>query len=59
MLIRVLLNDGYYDYVKPQLLDRLIESNQIITFFRPMAPVFAGAFHTAVNQNLALYDEDL
>jgi hypothetical protein len=25
MLVRVLHNDGYYDYVKPQLLDRLIE----------------------------------
>ena len=30
MLIRVLFNDGYYDYVKPQLLDRLIELNEII-----------------------------
>ena len=42
MLIRVLLNDGYYDYVKPQLLDRLIESNQIITFFRQSGPAVLG-----------------
>ena len=42
MLIRVLLNDGYYDYVKPQLLDRLIESNEIIGFYRQSGPVVLG-----------------
>jgi hypothetical protein len=41
-MIRVLYNDGYYDYVKPQLLDRLIESNQIITFYRQSGPAVLG-----------------
>ena len=42
MLIRVLHNDGYYDYVKPQVLDRLIESEQIISFYRQSGPVVLG-----------------
>ena len=42
MLIRVLYNDGYYDYVKPQLLDRLIEANEIITFYRQNGPAVLG-----------------
>ena len=42
MLIRVLYNDGYYDYVKPQLLDRLIASNEIITFYRQGGPAVLG-----------------
>ena len=42
MLIRVLYNDGYYDYVKPQLLGQLIESNQIITFYRQSGPAVLG-----------------
>ena len=42
MLIRVLYNDGYYDYVSPRLLDRLIESNEIITFYRQSGPAVLG-----------------
>ena len=42
MLIRVLYNDGYYDYVKPELLDQLVESNQIITFYRQGGPAVLG-----------------
>jgi hypothetical protein len=42
MLIRVLLYDGYYDYVKPQLLNRLIASQQVITFYRQSGPVVLG-----------------
>jgi len=42
MLIRVLHNEGYYDYVKPQVLDRLIESGQIISFYRQTGPVVLG-----------------
>jgi len=42
MLIRVLYNDGYYDYVKPQLLDQLIELNGIISFYRQSGPAVLG-----------------
>jgi hypothetical protein len=42
MLIRVLYNDGYYDYVKPEILDHLIEANEIITFYRQSGPAVLG-----------------
>lgn len=42
MLVRVLHNEGYYDYVKPQLLDRLIESEEIISFYRSSGVVVLG-----------------
>ena len=42
MLIRVLRYDGYYDYVKPRILDRLIESDEIISFYRQTGPVVLG-----------------
>jgi len=42
VLIRVLHTDGYYDYVKPQLLDRLIESEEIISFYRQTGRVVLG-----------------
>jgi len=42
MLIRVMRNKGYYDYVKPQLLDRLIESEEIISFYRNSGVVVLG-----------------
>lgn len=42
MLVRVLLNDGNYDYVKPQLLDRLIEAEEIISFYRKSGVVVLG-----------------
>ena len=42
MLIRILHNDGSYDYVKPQLLDRLIESEDIISFYRSSGVVVLG-----------------
>jgi hypothetical protein len=43
MLIRVMHNKGYYDYVKPQLLDRLIKNEEIISFYRASGVVVLGA----------------
>ena len=42
MLIRVMHNAGYYDYVKPQLLDRLIEAEEIISVYRNSGVVVLG-----------------
>ncbi len=42
MLIRVLHNAGYYDYVNSQTLDRLIESEEIISFYRQDGAVVLG-----------------
>lgn len=43
MLIRVMHNKGYYDYVKPQLLDQLIKNEEIISFYRESGVVVLGA----------------
>ena len=42
MLLRILHNEGYYDYVKPQMLDRLIETKEIISFYRTTGVVVLG-----------------
>ena len=42
MLVRILRDKGYYDYVKPQMLDRLIETEEIISFYRASGPVVLG-----------------
>ena len=42
MLIRVMRDEGYYDYVKPQLLDRLIATEEIISFYRDSGVVVLG-----------------
>jgi hypothetical protein len=42
MLVRILRNKGYYDYVKPQMLDRLIETEEIVRFYRASGPVVLG-----------------
>ena len=42
MLVRILRDKGYYDYVKPQMLDRLIETEEIISFYRTSGPVVLG-----------------
>lgn len=42
MLVRVLRNAGYYDYVKPGMLDRLIEKEEIISFYRQSGVVVLG-----------------
>ena len=55
MLIRVMRNKGYYDYVKPQLLDRLIEDEEIISFYRASGVVVlgAGSLRSAQKQHYA------
>lgn len=42
MLIRVLHNAGHYDYVKPNLLDQMIENEEIISFYRQSGVVVLG-----------------
>ena len=42
MLIRVKRDEGYYDYVKPQLLDRLIKAEKITSFYRSNGLVVLG-----------------
>jgi hypothetical protein len=34
MLIRVMYDDGKFDMVKPQMLDRLLETNRVTSFKR-------------------------
>jgi len=34
MLLRVVYRDGCFDYVKPQLLERLIQTNKLKYFYR-------------------------
>ena len=41
-MIQVLWNKGYYDYVKPEVLDELIERRQIISFRRKSGVVRIG-----------------
>ena len=41
-MIQVLWNKGYYDYVKPEVLDELIERRQIISFRRQSGVVRLG-----------------
>lgn len=42
MLIRIRLNSGACDYVKPHVLDRLIEDNLLISFQRRSGVVVLG-----------------
>ena len=41
-MIRVMWSKGYFDYVKPQMLDTLIERRQIISFRRQDGVVLLG-----------------
>lgn len=50
MLIKVLHNDGYYDYVKPTLLDCLINEEKIISFYRESGVAVLG-FHKIRSNN--------
>ena len=50
MLIRVMHNKGYYDYVKPQILDRLIEAEEIISFYRNDGVVVLGVDRVRTSQ---------
>jgi hypothetical protein len=42
---------GYYDYVKPVLLDRLIETEEIISFYRESGVVVLGIDQVRSSQN--------
>jgi hypothetical protein len=42
MMIRVLHNEGYYDYVNQQMLDRLIETEEIVSFYRQSGVAVLG-----------------
>jgi len=53
MLVRILRDKGYYDYVKPQMLDRLIETEEIISFYRTSGPVVLGVDPVRRSQNQA------
>ena len=45
MLIKVLHNNGSYDYVKPAILDSLIQQDKIISFYRKPGIAILG-IHT-------------
>jgi len=53
MLVRILRNDGYYDYVKPQMLDRLIAKEEIISFYRIRGLVVLGVDPVRRTENKA------
>ena len=53
MLIRILRNKGYYDYVKPQMLERLIETEEIVSFYRNSGPVVLGVDPVRSSQSKA------
>jgi hypothetical protein len=42
MLLRVLYKKGFYDFVKPEVLNRLIETEQIDRFYRKSGEVNLG-----------------
>ena len=53
MLVRILRNKGYYDYVKPQMLERLIEAEEIVSFYRNSGPVVLGVDPVRSSQSKA------
>ncbi len=53
MLVRILRNKGYYDYVKPQMLERLIETEEIVSFYRNSGPVVLGVDPVRSSQSKA------
>jgi hypothetical protein len=58
MLVRILRNKGYYDYVKPQMLDRLIETEEIVRFYRASGPVVLGVDPVRSTQNKAYVGDE-
>jgi hypothetical protein len=58
MLVRILRDKGYYDYVKPQMLDRLIEKEEIISFYRTSGPVVLGVDRVRRSQNTAYVGDE-
>ena len=53
MLIRIMREEGYYDYVKPQILDHLIEKEKIISFYRNSGVVILGVDTVRSSQGTA------
>jgi hypothetical protein len=53
MLVRILRSKGCYDYVKPQMLDRLIETEEIVSFYRASGPVVLGVDPVRSSQSKA------
>lgn len=58
MLVRILRNEGSYDYVNPQMLDRLIESEEIISFYRTSGAVVLGVHPVRKARNQPYAGED-
>ena len=58
MLVRILRDKGYYDYVKPQMLDRLIETEKIVSFYRTSGPVVLGVDPVRRSQNTAYVGDE-
>jgi hypothetical protein len=58
MLVRILRNKGYYDYVKPQMLDRLIATEEIVSFYRTTGPVVLGVDPVRSSQSKAYAGEE-
>ncbi len=58
MLVRILRNKGYYDYVKPQMLDRLIEAEVIVSFYRTSGPVVLGVDPVRGSQSKAYVGDE-
>lgn len=55
MLIRVLHEEGYYDYVKPQFLDYLIAHKKIISFYRKTGVAVLGVHEIRSEHEAAGY----
>ena len=58
MLVRILRDKGYYDYVKPQMLDRLIETEEIVSFYRTSGPVALGVDPVRRSQKTAYVGDE-
>ena len=58
MLVRILRNKGYYDYVKPQMLERLIEAEEIVSFYRNSGPVVLGVDPVRSSQSKAFAGDE-
>ena len=58
MLVRILRNKGYYDYVKPQMLERLIETEEIVSFYRTSGPVVLGVDPVRSSQSKAFAGDE-
>ena len=58
MLVRILRNKGYYDYVKPHMLHHLIETEEIVSFYRTSGPVVLGVDPVRSSQSKAFAGDE-